>query len=108
MSGVNVFSFDKGLLSYLEVGSRSPSVVCGTLVMFLCGRELTAEFHVEFIKVDDELTSALQGWLILRMYCDVQVVFFVGKERGNASGCTQSIVVSEFSEKRSGNQLSCW
>jgi hypothetical protein len=32
------------------------------------------------------------------MYCDVRVVSFVGKERGSASGCTQSIVVSKFSE----------
>jgi hypothetical protein len=32
------------------------------------------------------------------MYCDVQVVSFVGKERGSASGCTWSIVVSKFSE----------
>jgi hypothetical protein len=100
MSGADVFGFDEGFLAYLEVGSRSPSVVCGTLVMFLCGRELTAEFHVEFIKIDDELTSVLWGWLILRMYYDVQVVSFVGKERGNVSGCTQSIVVSEFSEKK--------
>jgi hypothetical protein len=32
------------------------------------------------------------------MYCDVQVVSFVGKERGSASGCTQSIVVSKLPE----------
>jgi hypothetical protein len=32
------------------------------------------------------------------MYCDVQVVSFVGEERGSASGCTQGIVVSGFSE----------
>jgi hypothetical protein len=35
---------------------------------------------------------------MLRMYCDVWVVSFVGKERGSAGGCTWSIVVSEFSE----------
>jgi hypothetical protein len=35
---------------------------------------------------------------MLRMYGDVQVVSFVGKERRSASGCTGSIVVSEFSE----------
>jgi hypothetical protein len=35
---------------------------------------------------------------MLRMYCDVQMVSFVGKERGSASGCTWSVVVSEFSE----------
>jgi hypothetical protein len=56
---VDVFGFDKGLLAYLEVGSRSPSAVHGTLVMFLCGRELTVEFHVEFVEVDNELTSTL-------------------------------------------------
>jgi hypothetical protein len=56
---VDVFSFDESLLAYLEVGSRSPSAVCRTLVMFLCGRELTAEFCMEFIKVDNELTSML-------------------------------------------------
>jgi hypothetical protein len=61
MSGVDVFGFDEGLLAYLEVGSRSPSVVRGTLVTFLCGGELTAEFHVEFVEVDNELTSALQS-----------------------------------------------
>jgi hypothetical protein len=32
------------------------------------------------------------------MYSDVQVVSFVGKERGSAGGCTQSVVVSEFSK----------
>jgi hypothetical protein len=32
------------------------------------------------------------------MYSDVRVVSFVGKERRSAGGCTQSIVVSEFSE----------
>jgi hypothetical protein len=47
------------LLAYLEVGSRSPLVVHRTLVTFLCGRELTAEFRVEFVEVDNELTSAL-------------------------------------------------
>jgi hypothetical protein len=59
MSGADVFGFDKGLLTYLEVGSRSPSAVRGTLVTFLCGGELTAEFHVEFIEVDNELMSVL-------------------------------------------------
>jgi hypothetical protein len=39
------------------------------------------------------------------MYCDVQMVFFVGKERGSASRCTQSIVVSEFS--RGQAETSC-
>jgi hypothetical protein len=34
---------------------------------------------------------------MLRMYGDVRVVSFVGKE-GRSDGCTQSIVVSEFSE----------
>jgi hypothetical protein len=61
MSGTDVFGFDKSFLTYLEVGSRSPLVVCGTLVTFLCGGELTAEFCVEFVKVDNELTSALQS-----------------------------------------------
>jgi hypothetical protein len=32
------------------------------------------------------------------MYCDVRVVSFVGKEWRSASGCTRSIVVSEFSK----------
>jgi hypothetical protein len=32
------------------------------------------------------------------MYCDVWVVSLVGKEGRSASGCTQSIVVSEFSK----------
>jgi hypothetical protein len=59
LSGADVFSFDESLLAYFEVGSRSPSVVCGTLVMFLCGGELTSEFHVEFIEVDNKLTSTL-------------------------------------------------
>jgi hypothetical protein len=49
------------LLAYLEVGSRSPSAVRGTLVTFLCGGELTAEFRVEFVEVDNELTSALRS-----------------------------------------------
>jgi hypothetical protein len=35
---------------------------------------------------------------MLRMYCDVRVVSFVGKEGRSAGGCTRSIVVSEFSE----------
>jgi hypothetical protein len=35
---------------------------------------------------------------MLRMYGDVWVVSFVGKERRSAGGCTWSIVVSEFSE----------
>jgi hypothetical protein len=35
---------------------------------------------------------------MLRMYCDVQVVSFVGKERECAGGCAWSVVVSEFSE----------
>jgi hypothetical protein len=61
MSGADVFGFDEGLLAYLEVGSRSPSVACRTLVTFLCGGELTAEFHVEFIEVDNELMSTLQS-----------------------------------------------
>jgi hypothetical protein len=47
------------LLAYLEVRRRSPSAVHGTLVMFLCSGELTAEFHVEFVEVDNELMSAL-------------------------------------------------
>jgi hypothetical protein len=61
MSGADVFGFDESLLAYLEVGSRSPSAVRRTLVTFLCGRELTAEFHVEFVEVDNELTSTLQS-----------------------------------------------
>jgi hypothetical protein len=32
------------------------------------------------------------------MYCDVRVVSFVGKQRRSAGGCTQSVVVSKFSE----------
>jgi hypothetical protein len=59
MSGADVFGFDESLLAYLEVGSRSPSVVHRTLVTFLCSGELTAEFRMEFIKVDNELTSVL-------------------------------------------------
>jgi hypothetical protein len=61
MSGADVFGFDESLLTYLEVRSRSPSVVRGTLVTFLCGGELTAEFHMEFFKVDNELMSALRS-----------------------------------------------
>jgi hypothetical protein len=61
MSGADVFGFDEGLLTYLEVGSRSPSAVRGTLVTFLRGGELTAEFRVEFVKVDNELTSTLRS-----------------------------------------------
>jgi hypothetical protein len=59
MSGADVFSFDESLLTYLEVGSRSLLAVRGTLVTFLCGRELTAEFRVEFVEVNNELTSTL-------------------------------------------------
>jgi hypothetical protein len=34
------------------------------------------------------------------MHCDVQVISFVGKEGRSAGGCTQSIVVSEFSKRK--------
>jgi hypothetical protein len=61
MSGADVFSFDKGLLAYLEVRSRSLSAVRRTLVTFLCSRKLTAEFCVEFIKVDNKLMSVLRS-----------------------------------------------
>jgi hypothetical protein len=49
------------LLAYFEVRSRSLSAVHGTLVTFLCGGELTAEFHVEFVEVNNELMSALRS-----------------------------------------------
>jgi hypothetical protein len=58
---VDVFGFDKSLLAYLEVGSRSPSAVRRTLVMFLCSGELTAEFHMEFVEVDNELMGVLRS-----------------------------------------------
>jgi hypothetical protein len=61
MSGADVFGFDESLLAYLEVRSRSLSVVCGTLVTCLCGGELTAEFCVEFVEVDNKLTSVLRS-----------------------------------------------
>jgi hypothetical protein len=61
MSGADVFGFDESLLAYLEVGSRSLLVVCGILVMFLCGGELTVEFCMEFIEVDNKLMSVLQS-----------------------------------------------
>jgi hypothetical protein len=58
---VDIFGFDESLLAYLEVGSRSPLAVRRTLVTFLCSRELTVEFCMEFVKVNNELTSALQS-----------------------------------------------
>jgi hypothetical protein len=58
---VDVFGFDESLLAYLEVGSRSPSAVHGTLVTFLCGEELTTEFRMEFVEVNNELMSTLQS-----------------------------------------------
>jgi hypothetical protein len=61
MSGVDVFGFDESLFAYLEVRSRSLSAVHGTLVTFLCGGELTAEFHVEFVEVNNKLTSTLRS-----------------------------------------------
>jgi hypothetical protein len=56
---VDVFCFDESLLTYLEVRSRNLLVVHRTLVTFLCGGELTAEFHMKFVEVDNELTSML-------------------------------------------------
>jgi hypothetical protein len=61
MSGADVFSFDKSLLAYLKVRSRSLSAVCRTLITFLCSGELTVEFCVEFVEVDNELMSVLQS-----------------------------------------------
>jgi hypothetical protein len=59
LNGADDFGFDKGLLAYLKVGSRSLSAICRILVMFLYSRKLTAEFFVEFIRINNELASAL-------------------------------------------------
>jgi len=56
---VDILGFDEGLLTYIEVRSRSPLVIHGTLVVFLSSCELAVEFHVEFIEVNDELASTL-------------------------------------------------
>jgi hypothetical protein len=61
MSGADVFSFDKSLLAYLKVRSRSLSAVRRTLVTFLFSGELTVEFCVEFVEVDNELMSVLRS-----------------------------------------------
>jgi len=53
---------------------------------------------MEFIKVDDVLTSMLGSEFMLRVYHDVGVVAFVGKDREYSGGSTRSIVVSEFSK----------
>jgi len=44
---------------------------------------------VEFIEVDNILTSTLGGEFALRMHCDVGLVAFVGKEWGYSGGGTK-------------------
>jgi len=53
---------------------------------------------VEFIEVDDKLTSTLGGEFTFQVHHDVGVVAFVGKEWGYSGGGTRSIVVGKFSE----------
>ena len=53
---------------------------------------------MEFVEVDDVLTSMLGGEFTFWVYRDVGVVAFVGKEWGYSGGGTRSIVVGKFSE----------
>jgi len=47
---------------------------------------------VEFVDVDNVLTSTLGGEFTFRVYCNVGVVAFVDKEWGYSGGGTRSIV----------------
>ena len=53
---------------------------------------------MEFVEVDDVLTSTLGGEFTFQVHRDVGVVAFVGKEWGYSGGGTRSIVVGKFSE----------
>jgi len=59
---------------------------------------LCMECGVEFIEINDVLTSMLGGKFVLRMHHDVGVVAFVGKEWGYSGGGTMSIVIGKFSK----------
>ena len=56
------------------------------------------ECGVEFIEVDDILTSTLGGKFMFRVHHDIGVVAFVGKEWGYSGGGTRSIVVGKVAE----------
>ena len=51
---------------------------------------------VEEVKINGILLSSFGGKVLFRMYRDVWMVAFVGKEGGDTSGSIQSIVVREF------------
>lgn len=95
-SGAEEFSFDKDLLSNLEVRSRNSASIGRTLITLLGFRHLGAEHSMEVVKVHDKVLSAGGSEVKFGVNGDVQMVSFVGKEGRNTSGGTFGVVVSEF------------
>ena len=66
------------------------------MVSLLCMCHFFLEELVEGVEVDGILSSSFGGKVSFRMYGDVWMVAFIGKEGGDTSGSVQSIVVREL------------
>jgi hypothetical protein len=74
-------SADIDLVADFEVGGRSSSFICRTLVLELSGNDLLSEFLMELVKVDDVFSSLFGRDVTLRMNCQIRMITFVGEER---------------------------
>jgi hypothetical protein len=77
-----VVIINKDLLTNTEIGCRKTSEIHGYLVMFLCSGHLSVEFCMKLFKVHHHiLTGTLRSNFPFRVYSDIRVVPFVGKEQ---------------------------
>ena len=80
MSGVEVFSFDKYLITDLEIWSWRSVFIGRDLVSFLGVRDCRSELLVKFIEVHYKVTSMGRDEVSFRVDGEVQVVALIGKE----------------------------
>ena len=90
---MEVFDFDKSLVTDFEVWCQSLSNVHRSLILQLCSSHLLTEELMERIKIDRVFMSLFRGKVSFWVEGDVGVVAHVGEEGRDASGCLWSIVI---------------
>jgi hypothetical protein len=91
-------SFNKSLVTNLEVRRQSIMSIGRGLITNLCFRDRFPELLVEFVQVHGKLSCTRGCNVMFRIYREVWMITFVGKKGGNTSHGVRSIVVGELGD----------